>query len=132
MKRCHRCNLEFSADRKFCEFCGGKLVDSSVAASPLFCPNCHESVQEEWKFCKNCRTGLVVGTTAPLQLQVTPSPVILAAPVSAPTPSIDQPEQALKIVIRCLACKQLVEEDSAFCEYCGAGMAEDIAPPEVL
>src|ERR1051326_2987915 len=132
MKRCHRCNREFTPDRKFCEYCGSKLVDPRIAVNSFSCPNCDDPVQPEWKFCKNCRTRLAVDTMAPLPPEVMSSPVTIAAPAAIPTPSKDLPELFAKIVIRCLACKQLVEEDSAFCEYCGTSMAEDVPPPEIL
>ena len=136
MKRCQRCSLDFPDNRKFCESCGSKLVDAarSTGNSPV-CPSCQEPVQPEWKFCKNCRAQLVpltaLASDAIGKVQNT-SQTIPTAPQSSPTVSmssaVPQPVPAQRIVIRCRSCKNLVDEDSAFCEFCGANMMED-APP---
>jgi iron(II)-dependent oxidoreductase len=36
--------------------------------------------------------------------------------------------QTQRIVVRCRSCKNLVDEDSVFCEFCGANLIEDTPP----
>src|SRR5258707_86408 len=129
MKRCQRCSLDFPDNRKFCESCGSKLVDAgrSTSNSPV-CSSCQEPVQAEWKFCKHCRARLGSPTapliSEPIERGSVGTQTNRTAPLpSSPTvslPTAPQPTPAQRIVIRCRSCKNLVDEDSAFCEFCGA------------
>lgn len=137
MRLCHQCTLDFPDNRKFCEFCGSKLVDSvQIAGSSVLCPKCSESVQPDWKFCQNCRARLG-SPSAPVRsepierVSVGTQTSSTAPPSSSPTVSLStasQPTPTQRIVIRCRSCKNLVDEDSAFCEFCGANLTEDTPP----
>lgn len=135
MKRCHRCNIDFPDNRKFCEFCGSKLIDLAPveASSSLRCFSCSEPVHAEWKFCKNCRARLAPPTINLPSEPTTPAvPIIMAMPTATvPTtpqqPMLSAPQPATatpKIIVRCRSCKSLMDEDSAFCESCGAKMMD--------
>ena len=153
MKQCQRCNLNFPDNLKFCESCGSALVEaSSPSSGSLRCPACGEPAKAGWKFCVKCRTPLL-GTTGDLTQSNRPAPsptlqletpvasnvtrqpteqapsVSSQATLSMPrTPAPQEPTVTTpQIRVRCRKCRNLVDEDAEFCEFCGAPMFEDTA-----
>ncbi len=150
MKRCPLCNLNFPDSLRFCESCGGGLGE----AVSLRCPACGETAQPGWKFCVKCQAQLPSPgagdlsnptarseplPTAPLvsESSAPPPTVPLVYPGASPTAplrgegttrSSQQTVMDPQIRVRCRSCRSLVDEDSVFCEYCGANMFEDTAP----
>lgn len=135
MKRCPRCNLNFPDSLKFCEACGGTLAE----VASLRCPTCGEAAQPGWKFCVKCRSPLPSSNTGDLSraaerpappptVPLVSSEVIPSAPLRAEDTirSSQQPTVTeTQIRVRCRSCRNLVDEDSEFCEFCGASMFED-------
>lgn len=135
MKRCQRCNLNFPDSLTFCESCGGGLGE----AVSLRCPACGEAAQPGWKFCVKCRSPLPSSDTGDLSKATgrpAPPPTVpLVSPeISSTAPltteettrSSQQPTITdTQIRVRCRSCRNLVDEDSEFCEFCGASMFEE-------
>lgn len=136
MKSCTRCNLSFPASLKFCEACGDVLTE----AATLRCPACGEAVQPGWRFCTTCRSVLPSADTAHLPKSIDKQ----VSPPNIPPPSSDMNVTAPQFIdgqvtrashhesvgepqirVRCRSCRSLVDEDSEFCEFCGASMFED-------
>ena len=134
MKYCQKCNRDYPDTKKFCEKCG--TLTSAHPADSTWCPHCGEPVQPSWKFCTKCRTKLPElasnQTTAPLQPSTSTArdvPTPISSPAAERHETADLQKTAYSpVFVRCRNCKQLVEEDSTFCEYCGANMFEDTAP----
>lgn len=137
MKRCPRCNLNFPDSLTFCESCGGGLGK----AVSLRCPACGETAQPGWKFCVKCQTPLPSsGSTdlsnLPARSELPPT-IPLVSPETSPTAPLRDEETTrssretindILVRVRCRSCRSLVDEDSVFCEFCGANMFEDTAP----
>src|ERR1043166_1547773 len=131
MKHCGGCKLDFSHNRKFCEFCGSALIDRALLASTLLnCSNCNEPIQPEWKFCKHCSARLTPSIQNPesrVSVQSappTPATVSPTGPAAGTRSAFHASTAPPKVVIRCRSCRHLMEEDVAFCESCGANMME--------
>ncbi len=150
MKLCSRCNLNFPDSLTSCESCGGGLGE----VVSLRCPACGETTQPGWKFCVKCQAPLPSPSTgdffnptetpappptAPLVSDTTEFPPTL--PLASPQVSSTEPlrgndpirsaQQTItetQIRVRCRSCRNLVDEDSVFCEFCGTNMFEDTAP----
>lgn len=115
MKRCQSCNREYANALRFCERCGGSLIEAS--APEMRCPNCGATARAGWKFCGKCR--------APLAL---PVPATQAYVVAPPSGGANQ-----KSSIICPACRLPVEEEGDFCEHCGTRVVNVApAPPEAV
>lgn len=145
MKRCPRCNLNFPDSLKFCEACGGALTQ----VASLRCPACGEAAQPGWKFCVKCRSPLPssqTGDQSRAAERPTPPPTVplVSSDITATAPlrteeTTRSSQQATvsdaQIRVRCRSCRNLVDEDSEFCEFCGASMFEDTVttrtPPPV-
>lgn len=137
MKRCPRCNLNFPDSLTFCESCGGGLGE----AVTLRCPGCGETAQPGWKFCVKCRTQLpssgIGDLSNPTEKSELPPTLPLVTPEASSTALLREEETTrssqqtisdTQIRVRCRSCRNLVDEDATFCEYCGANMFEDTAP----
>ena len=137
MKRCPRCNLNFPDSLTLCESCGGGLGE----AVSLRCPACGETAQPGWKFCVKCQTPLPSSgrtdlSNLPVRSELPPT-IPLVSPETSPTAPLrdeDTTSSSREIIndilvrVRCRSCRSLVDEDSVFCEFCGASMFEDTAP----
>ncbi|GEM_PF-1991808 len=134
MKSCKRCNLNFPDSLKFCEACGGALVEVAT----LRCPACGDAVQPGWKFCAKCRSPLPSVGTGDLSQAVQTHSQQSSIPIAPPdmnatarlpeepiTRSTHPENVSSQIRVRCRSCRNLVDEDSEFCEFCGASMFED-------
>ena len=141
MKRCQRCNLNFPDSLKFCEACRGALNE---VASPS-CPACGAVAQPGWKFCVKCRSPLMTAgpdnPSSSTSRPVPPPTLLMPTPTTTPSASTQSeaataspqptmsPRQANvtipQIRVRCRSCRKLVDEDSEFCEFCGANMFEE-------
>ena len=136
MKRCPRCNLNFPDSLNFCESCGGGLGE----AVSLRCPACGETAQPGWKFCVKCQTPLPssksINLSNPVLSEPPPTIPLVFADTSPTAPlreedTTDASRDTINdtlIRVRCRSCRNLVDEDSTFCEFCGANMFEDNAP----
>jgi tetratricopeptide (TPR) repeat protein/DNA-directed RNA polymerase subunit M/transcription elongation factor TFIIS len=59
MKRCARCNLDFSDDMRFCISCGGVLTSSGLITKKILrCPSCGSEIDSAWKYCEVCAHDL--------------------------------------------------------------------------
>lgn len=72
-------------------------------------------------FSETLPAGIAASTVDP---ELVPS----VTPEQTATPLLRHAAPTLKIGACCPTCKKLVEEDAAFCPYCGANMSEDLAP----
>ena len=52
MNTCPKCNGELNGTRAYCPHCGYDLANT-------FCRQCQYPIKPEWKFCPNCRTGII-------------------------------------------------------------------------
>ena len=138
MKRCQRCDLNFPNSLSFCESCGGSLAETVS----LHCPACGATVQPGWKFCIQCRAQLPSSAIANLygtSGSQTPAPT---APLNAHEENVVPPQPGYQTVpssppadvsktqirVRCRSCKNLVDEDTKTCGFCGASMFDDDTP----
>jgi len=139
MKQCPRCNLNFPDTLNFCGSCGEALVE----VASLRCPACGASAQSGWKYCVKCRTelpalsDLSVSTNRPSSSRRSAQPptVPLGVPTmdttarlpEQETPSQEDTTANQQIRVRCRKCRNLVNENAKFCEFCGANMFEETA-----
>lgn len=127
MKRCPKCEREFTDAHRFCGGCGGTLRDVvAVGAHAARCPNCGAGVRAGWKFCGKCQSSLHALPAEPQRISprtvpaTEPAQALPAATISmaktSRTPATGSDDGA-----RCPACLLSVDDDDGdFCEHCGA------------
>jgi formylglycine-generating enzyme required for sulfatase activity len=127
MKRCPKCEREFTDAHRFCGGCGGALSDVVTAdASAARCPNCGASARAGWKFCGKCQSPLHAPPTEPQHIFPRQAPATepaQALPAAALTvaETSHAPATGSDDGARCPACLLPVDDDEGdFCEHCGA------------
>jgi formylglycine-generating enzyme required for sulfatase activity/RNA polymerase subunit RPABC4/transcription elongation factor Spt4 len=124
VKRCSQCNSEFADEHNFCEFCGTDFGDPAVLVSFPRCLSCRQSILPEWRFCKHCSADLKASPINQSLAQPLTTGTITDA---TPPPQTQSAIQVVtpRVVMRCHSCKGLVDEDSSFCELCGANLSKE-------
>jgi formylglycine-generating enzyme required for sulfatase activity len=130
MKHCHRCNLDFSDEHVFCKACGGRLTvvaPQTGRQRAVYCPKCAAQVQPGWRFCKKCRAEIAPTAVARTESSVY-TPPVTAVSSSLPSPPIAIASSApngQERLTRCPYCRNEIEQDARFCEFCGRKIIDD-------
>lgn len=127
MKRCPKCERDFTDAHRFCGGCGGALSEVVTDAAPAArCPNCGASVRAGWKFCGKCQSPLHAATTEsphilPRQAPAAEPVQALSAAALSMAETSHAPAASSGDGARCPACLLPVDDDEGdFCEHCGA------------
>lgn len=131
---CLSCNIEYKDDKKFCNYCGGRLVTKEDLPSSqkntdkkeeektdqkLFCPNC-KIIYEFGSSCIQCGSALVTKIPSKekeaLETDVK-KPGDEKEPFQTENPEGQQTEQSRQNLI-CPTCK-IIYEHGNFCIKCG-------------
>lgn len=128
MKRCPKCEREFTDAHRFCGGCGGALSEVVTADAPAArCPNCGAGVRAGWKFCGKCQSPLHAPPTGPQHVLPRQAPATepvqaLAAAALTMAETSHAPATGTDDGAQCPACLLPVDDDDEgdFCEHCGA------------
>ena len=130
--KCPNCGAENDAANRFCDQCGARLDQGTVAAAPAAavvaasastCPVCSAPVLPGQAFCEECGTALnaaPVVETAPAAAVAPDAPTVVAPAVAADTSSAPAADE----MVACPACGHHNLPGDAYCENCGASLTQ--------
>lgn len=125
MMNCPHCKKEIIGNKKFCTFCGAKLLQQ------MYCPKCGGKLTNDKKFCECCGAPNDFFSKSDASYPVFSQRVQTPSTGQMPVKSIVTPDQTVAVNIEqehlpedkninyCPKCGGVLNPDKKFCEKCG-------------